>query len=391
MSRPGMTVVARQKEGNEPIRDGEFINGYFSSLEFKNETNAPIYIQDRLGSTQLVKVTRVNQKENIPNMLNPDRHVYEGVFTIRYMFSFEPSEAESVSNQFSKFSDYSPFYELISKRCLTNPFGDRNSLKPVLMEVLIRLDHSILNDDLPLYFMELGISLANLRNVDDLQNPQSLQELMRKRVDHLDDNTLMADDPAFFRYKVYVNTKDKVLDKLYIHVHGQVQEVPILYDPTREANSFEVFSKRSINPDGTSHPSRTKVYTLDEAFKKYDLATSVQDAFRVKENKLYESKLEKEMLDETNKIEQLKFSHDKLNAERKALKTKHKRDLEMIDLKYKAELDKEKRDRIKEDEKHQKELAIAKLRAIQETQRNIFGLITNVTGFVMQMSKHIKP
>lgn len=391
MSRAGMTVVARQKEDGEPIRDGEFINGYFSSLEFKNDTNAPIYIQDRIGTTQLVKVTRTNKKVQAANLLNPDRHVYEGAFTIRYMFSFEPGEEESVSADLDRYSSYSEFFKTISNRCRVSPFGNRTSLKPIIMEVLIRLDHSILNDDIPLYFMELGITLANLRSIEGLHNPQNLPELIRKRVDHLDDNTLIADSPAFFRYKVYTNTKDTILDKLYIKIHGEVQEVPIIYDPTRESNSFEVFSKRSIRPDGTSQPSAVKNYTLEEAFKKYNLATSVQEAFRVSDKKLEALKLEKELLDETNRLEQLKFNHDKLIADRKALKSKHKRELEALDLKNKLDRDKEKRDRAREDEKYAKELAMAKLRMVQETQRNVLGLITNLTGFIMQMSKYVKP
>lgn len=390
MTRPGMVVSVRRVNGGGFNRDDRFVNGYFSSMEWINETNAPLYIQDRLGSTQLVKRSRFDNTAYPEHHIDPDRSVFKGAMTLRYTFSFESGEENIMHDKFAAIGEYSDLYKQLANKCLVSPYGRRIDHQPVIMEIIIRIDHSILNDDKALNFPEIGITVANPRSVEYIKNPQSLAELIKLRRDNLDEVTLTQGDPAFYRFKAYVNTKDKVIDKLYIRVFDDVQEIPVLYDPTREHNSFEVFSKRYIDEDGISHPSRTRVYKLKDAFDKYALATSVQEAHSLSEKKLAGIKLEKEITEEKNKLRTLQLSYTKMENDHRAAELKHAREMEALETKYKHDLEKENRERIKDEERHRRDMAMNNVKTMGELQKSTFSFITNITTFLMFIVKTTK-
>lgn len=390
LNNKAVKILVEQVTEASVFKDNDFVAGHTRVLEYLNETNAPIYITDRMGVPTAVHPHYTNRVDanSLPSHLNPDEHVTNGKFIIRYTFTYDISEIDSVRRKFARYGAHSELFRKMSVKCISNTHDKYNRLVNVALRTTIVIDHTLLDDDSVLQLRELGITLSNLRNKGNVRNPQNLSELLRIRQDNIDDGVITDGDPAFYRFRFYTNLEHKY-DKIFIRFYDDVQEVPITYDPTGERNGLEVFSKRYVDRDGIPHKSKCRWYTPEEAFDKFELATSIVGAWQLKEEEVKRAKLDKELLEEQLRTKQMQYNYDKLISDKKESDEKYKREIEMLNLKYAKEKAKDKRDSEREDIKYSRDSTTAEFKSFGDMFKIALTTLSNILTSFVQIVKLI--
>lgn len=372
--------------------------GYESGFRIINRTNTTLYVQDRTGPVTAVPVCSFGTKTNNSHIshrtldfpASPDLHVQTGFISVLWYHTAAYTEMLKLAAHYEQYAAHSDVWRKIAKNiraALNDPFVRANVICTLV--VTASIEATELNHDTPTFIPEFGVVIGDTANRDKIYNPWNLEELVRYNAGYVENGVVTRDDPAFFRMVAYTTVPGRY-DRLFVRVMDTVQEVPVLYDDTGERNGIEVYEKRPIDRQGQPVDQGLVFYTFEEAFEKFELATSIDGAYRVREEKVKELKLEAEIRDSKLKVQTLEFQHAKLLNDKEEAEIKFQRETE----KYNRELEKLSKEKemltLKYEQEQQTRLESIRQRDKQaglDFTKGFMGFVGQTLSLVLQLVK----
>lgn len=338
----------------------------YTRIEYLNETNTTLYVVDHMGARREVPPFGRRHEKKYSS------HVIEGHFVIRYSFTYHLDEAKGISEYFRRLAGDNAVFEALSRIDATkNDDLLHTGSSTRVARVTIRISHKHIDGPIPCFLEEFGILIGNTANYKVMANPVNQAELYNLRCAYMDHGVSRKDDPAFLRVRAYSN-KENLYECLYMKIADHVQEIPVLYDPTGSRHGVEIFAKAKIDESGHEVKEGPVVYPFDEAFKLFDLHTTITGAMAVKETRLKDLHTEEKLREQQIKIDQLELAKEKLEAER----LKMENDKQEAEEKYR-----------RESERHEREHRHNYERAQMDVLKTAIGLLVTVVGGAIAIIK----